>query len=316
MVPAAVRRLIERFHPELKQRQHVPQLARIEAVYDLPSQDAQISTPFRAHLAVDIQLLTPSGEPKNTPVYEQVPLAVSVAASDAGVELSPHVGMQCLIQFIDGNNAMPVITHLLPFGQLVNERKRTDVSLKQSACSQVRGTNGDWHIHTDGELAQSANTMSIQSRRRSEHYHQKSTSIDSHDSTHVEGNQLNTILGSLKTTVGEKALLIALDNMHLGSQKQVDIKAHGNMNLETLKTLHAKAANLAKLEGQTVWVGNESVNVLQILLDLIAVVKNTNQTLAMHTHEGAGKSQQSGQFTGYQSTAAGLGNLLSPITEQ
>ncbi|MCF2861468.1 hypothetical protein ABMY44_04765 [Pseudoalteromonas sp. Cnat2-41] len=73
---------------------------------------------------------------------------------------------------------------------------------------------------------------------------------------------------------------------------------------------------MAKLEGQTVWVGNESVNMLQILLDLIAVVKNTNQTLAMHTHEGAGKSQQAGQFTGYQSTIAGLGKQLSPITEK
>ncbi len=315
MVPAAIRRLIERFYPELKQRQHVPQLARIEAIYDVPSDSAQVSTPFRPHLSVDIQLLTATGEPANTPMYEHVPLAVACNAGDSGVELSPRQGMQCLIQFIDGNNAMPVITHLLPFGQLVSERKSTDVNIKQSARSHIKGTNNNWHIHTDGHIEQRADTTRVESRNRSEQYHQRATTIEAHDITHIDGNQVNEVLGALKTVVGEKALLIALDNLLLGSKKQVDIKAHENMNLETLKALHAKAANLAKLEGQTVWVGDSSVNVLQVLLDLIALVKDMNQTLATHTHSGAGTSPEAADFTGYKSTATDLDSTLSPITE-
>tara|TARA_Y100000034_G_C6695499_1_gene306445 strand:- start:222 stop:341 length:120 start_codon:yes stop_codon:yes gene_type:complete len=39
-------------------------------------------------------------------------------------------------------------------------------------------------------------------------------------------------MGALKTIVGEKALIVALEGLMLGTQKQLDIKAHENMNLE------------------------------------------------------------------------------------
>ena len=80
-------------------------------------------------------------------------------------------------------------------------------------------------------------------------------------------------------------------------------------------TLEVKAAQLARVQGATVWLGSDSVNVVQNLLDLIAIVKDTNGLLAKHTHSGAGTSPQASQFSGFKSSASTLASNLSPITE-
>ena len=89
------------------------------------------------------------------------------------------------------------------------------------------------------------------------------------------------------------------------------------MNLTTLKTLHAKATELAKVEGTTVWLGNNSVNVAQVLLDLISLVKDINQSLENHGHTsaGAGAPITKSEFTAHKSTASSLKSTLKPVVE-
>ncbi len=222
-------------------------------------------------------------------------------------------GMHCLIQYIDGLNSHPVITNLLPWQSLVPEYKRTDVTLQQSSRSKIQGRDGNWHTTTDGEITQASDTSKIKSRNHEEIYHQRTCGIATHDTLKIDGNQINEVMGALRTVVGEKALIVALEGLLLGSKKQVDIEATENMNLTTLKTLHAKANELAKVEGKTVWLGDSSVNVVQVLLDLINVVSNMNQTLANHTHAGAGATPEKSDFNGYKTSADSLNNALSPI---
>ena len=127
MVKQAIKRLIQRYFPELSERKHLPQLARIEKIYDLPSGGAAISTAFRPLKAADVQLLNPlTGEPLAVPVFQQVTLGTG-QASDHGLLNEPAPGMHCLIQYIDGLNSHAVITNLLPWQSLVPEHKRTDV---------------------------------------------------------------------------------------------------------------------------------------------------------------------------------------------
>ncbi|MCL1123292.1 hypothetical protein [Shewanella surugensis] len=314
MVKNAIKRLILRLYPELGQRKHVPQLARIERIYDLPVDVAKVSSPFRAYKAVDVQLLDAvTGHALAVPIFEQVTLATG-QANDRGVFISPCVGMQCLIQYIDGLDSMPVITALLPFNTLVTEHRQSDVTLQQSSRSKISGTNENWYIQTDGCIKQTSQTSIVNAQVREQSYHERSTHIATHDKTMIEGNQINEVMGSLKTQVGEKALLVALDNLLLGSKQQVDIKAHANINIESLKILEAKAADLARVQAPKIWVGSEEVNLAQIVVDLIAVVKSTNTSLAAHTHGRGAPPDQASSFTGYQSQAAALDGKLSPIT--
>jgi len=317
MVKQAIKRLIQRYFPELNERKHLPQLARIEKIYDLPSGAAAISTAFRPLKAADVQLLNPlTNEPLAVPVFEQVTLGTG-QASDHGLLNEPMPGMQCLIQYIDGLNSHPVITSLLPWQSLVPEHKRTDVTLQQNSRSKLQGRDGNWHITTDGDITQTSDTSKTTARKSEQNYHERSINIASHDTIKIDGNQITEVMGALKTVVGEKALIVALEGLLLGSKKQVDIEATENMSLTTLKTLHAKATELAKVEGATVWLGDSSVNVAQVLLDLISLVKDINQSLETHGHkdQGAGPPITQGEFTGHKSAASSLKSTLKPIVE-
>ena len=317
MVKQAIKRLIQRYFPELSERKHLPQLARIEKIYDLPSGTAAISTAFRPLKAADVQLLNPlTGEPLAVPVFQQVTLGTG-QASDHGLLNEPTPGMHCLIQYIDGLNSHPVITSLLPWQSLVPEHKRTDVTLQQNSRSKIQGRDGNWHTTTDGEITQTSDTNKTTARSSEQNYHERSTNIAAHETLKIDGNQVTEVMGALKTVVGEKALIVALEGLLLGSKKQVDIEATENMNLTTLKTLHAKATELAKVEGKTVWLGDSSVNVAQVLLDLISLVKDINQSLETHGHTktGAGPPITKGEFTGHKSTASSLKSTLEPIVE-
>ena len=315
MVKNAIKRLILRYFPELGQRKHLPQLARIERIYDIPA-TATISSAFRPLKAADVQLLNPlSGEPLTVPVFQQVTLGTG-QAPDHGLLNEPTPGMHCLIQYIDGLNSHPVITSLLPWQSLVPEHKRTDVTLQQSSRSKLQGRDGNWHIKTDSEITQTSDTSKIKSRNHEEIYHQRSTNIATHDTIKIDGNQVNEVMGALKTVVGEKALIVALEGLLLGSKKQVDIQASENMSFTTLKTLHAKANELAKVEGKTVWLGDSSVNVAQVLLDLISLVEQMNQTLSTHTHNSPLPTPtEKANFVSYKNEAKGLNGKLEPIVE-
>ncbi|TMP70397.1 hypothetical protein CWB76_10640 [Pseudoalteromonas sp. S1609] len=315
MVKNAIKRLILRYFPELGQRKHLPQLARIERIYDLPSK-AMISSAFKPLKAADVQLLDPqTAEPLAVPVFQQVTLGTG-QASDHGLLNEPTPGMHCLIQYIDGLNSYPVITSLLPWQSLVPEHKRTDVTLQQSSRSKLQGRDGNWHIKTDGEITQTSDTSKIKSRNSEEIYHQRSTNIATHDTIKIDGNQVNEVMGALKTVVGEKALIVALEGLLLGSKKQVDIEASENMSFTTLKTLHAKATELAKVEGKTVWLGDSSVNVAQVLLDLISLVEQMNQTLSTHTHNSPLPTPtEKANFMSYKNEAKELNGKLEPIVE-
>lgn len=314
MVKNAIRRIVMRYLPELGQRKHLPQLARIEKIYDLPVGAAQVSTAFRAYRAADVQLLDAvTGKPLSVPVFEQVTLATG-QGNEHGLFVEPTPGMSCLIQYIDGLNSMPVITSLLPWQTLVPDNQATDVTLQQSHRSKLSGQHENWHLQTDGEIKQTSQKSTLAAQVSEQCYHQRDTTIASHDTLKIDGNQVNEVMGALKVLVGEKALISSLDNLLLGSNKEIIAKSAENMSLESLKTLEAKAVELAKVQGQTVWLGSDSVNAVQILLDLIGIVKDTNGALASHTHKGA-PPDQAGGFSGFKSNAEGLANELSPITE-
>jgi len=257
MVKNAVRRLILRYFPELGQRKHLPQLARIEKIYDMPVNGGKVSTAFRSYKAVDIQLLNAvTGEPLAVPVFEQVTIATG-QSHEHGLFTEPTTGMRCLIQYIDGLDSMPVITSLLPWQTLVPDHRSTDVTLQQSHRSKLAGSDGDWHLQTDGEIKQTSQKSIVDSQIREETYHHRDTTITGHDTTKIDGNQVNEIMGALKILVGEKAIITSLDNLLMGSNKEVIIKSTEHMRIDSLKDLFINArnitedANTIKLNGGT-----------------------------------------------------------------
>ncbi|WP_249185291.1 hypothetical protein [Moritella sp. 5] len=219
MVKNAIRRLVLRYFPELGQRKHLPQLARIEKIYDMPVNGASVSSAFRAYKAADIQLLDAvTGKPLAVAVFEQVSIA-SGQGHEHGLFVEPTPGMQCLIQYIDGLDSLPVITSLLPWHTLVPDHRSTDVSLQQSHRSKLVGRNGDWQLQTDGEIKQSSQKSIVEAQTSEQSYHERNTKVATHDINKIDGNQVNEIMGALKILVGEKAIITSLDNQFAMAEK-------------------------------------------------------------------------------------------------
>ncbi|SGY86626.1 hypothetical protein [Moritella viscosa] len=249
MVKNAIRRLVLRYFPELGQRKHLPQLARIEKIYDMPVNGASVSSAFRGYKAADIQLLDAvTGKPLVAPVFEQVSIA-SGQGHEHGLFVEPTPGMQCLIQYIDGLDSLPVITSLLPWHTLVPDHRSTDVSLQQSHRSKLAGTNGDWQLQTDGEIKQASQKSIVEAQTSEQSYFERSTKVATHDMNKIDGNQVNEIMGALKILVGEKAIITSLDNLLLGSNKEVKIQSAEDMHLDSAKSLIIKAKNITEDAG-------------------------------------------------------------------
>ena len=113
----AIKRAMIALFPELGAGLHLDRYARVVAVADAPGEGAA-SERFRPRFAVDIQILTPDGEPDPAfPVYTAVPLPVqSGAGQEKGLFSFPEPGAQVVVGFAYGRPDHPIIRQVYPFG--------------------------------------------------------------------------------------------------------------------------------------------------------------------------------------------------------
>ena len=112
----AIKRAMIALFPELGAGLHLDRYARVVAVADAPGEGAA-SERFRPRFAVDIQILTPDGEPDPAfPVYTAVPLPVqSGAGQEKGLFSFPEPGAQVVVGFAYGRPDHPIIRQVYPF---------------------------------------------------------------------------------------------------------------------------------------------------------------------------------------------------------
>lgn len=91
-----------------------------------------------------------------------------------------------------------------------------------------------------------------------------------------------------------------------------------NIRESCTKIRDCKAAAKQLLKSPKTWIGSDSENVLQIMIDMMSTVETALNTIASHTHSGGqiGSPDQSGAIA---STSSEIGSIrsgrLSPITE-
>ena len=74
------------------------------------------------------------------------------------------------------------------------------------------------------------------------------------------------------------------------------------------------AAVSQRLVAPQTWLGSEAVNVLQVVCDLLDLVKNMNTQLANHTHGASPLPQMSGEFLSNALISLELAAKLKGIT--
>jgi hypothetical protein len=112
-----INRILKRLMPELTAKLHLPRLAKVVALPELPAEDGErASDAFYPRYAVDVQLLDENGTATNAKILQAVPLPLPGAGNKAGRLEPPAIGAIVEIAFAYGRPDKPFIRTVLPFG--------------------------------------------------------------------------------------------------------------------------------------------------------------------------------------------------------
>jgi hypothetical protein len=331
-----IERIMRRLFPELFSGYHLPMLAKVLAIADPPTGPALVDE-FRPHFAVNIQILNANGTiNKKLPVYKGVPLPAQMAGLDQGMWGFPHAGAIVEVAFAYGNPAKPFIRTILSIDATTPSVKKGEQVWQHSPGIEQRAdTAGNWTRTTDKDITDTSTTRLIESLQCVQNYLQSTIEVSSNSTETIGATKHIEAMGAIKLMAGEQALLLALKDLKLASNKVLrtyskentevttDIKlitnSEDNTEINTNAEFRAIANTLAHIQANEVWLGSDSVNAIQILVDLIQVVSDLADTMSTHTHPHGTPNTtapvQAGAITGHKSAADALKSTLEPITE-
>lgn len=311
----AIRRSVERQFPELTGGYHLPRFARVVGVADAPT-GAGICDDFRPRFAVDIELLGSDGEPDPAlPVLAGVPLPMPMGGDEMGFFAFPEEGTQVVVSFAYGLPNKPYIQTILPHGLSLPKVPKGDQVWQHSESAQQRvDADGNWLRQTEGRIRDKSIDREIESLTNAERHQSSTLEIDDHSTESVGGIKTIEALGAIKLLSGGSASLAALDDLHLASGRDLNQVVAQKLNLTVGGDLLVRIKGARKSVAPTNWIGSESVNVLQVLCDVIDLVIQMNTDIAGHQHASSPVPTNAASFAGHAGTGTQLSGQLKPIT--
>ncbi len=319
----AIRRSVERQFPELTGGYHLPRFARVVAVADAPA-GAGICDDFRPRYAVDIEVMGPDGEPDpKLPMLAGVPLPLPTGGEEMGIYAFPEEGTQVVVCFAYGLPHKPYIQTILPHGlSMPSVPKGDQVWQHSEACQQRVDADGNWLRQTDGKIRDKAIEREVEARGNTEMFQNHTRTVDDHSTESVGGIKTIEALGALKLLSGGSASLAAVDDLHQATGRDLNLVVGQKHNItvggdmeERIQGLRESVAAVSqRIVAPKTWLGSEGVNVLQVLCDLLDLVKEMNIQLAGHTHGPTPPPGNAAVFTVNSEVAMKLSGKLAIIT--
>lgn len=129
-------------------------------------------------------------------------------------------------------------------------------------------------------------------------------------------------MGALKLLSGGSASLAAVDDLHQATGRDLNLVMGQKLNATVGGDLHEQIQGLRKsvagisqrLQAPKTRLVSESVNVLQVLCDLLDLVQQMNTQLAGHTHGPTPSPSNAAAFVSAAAKAGMLASKLKPIT--
>ncbi len=289
----AIRRSVERQFPELTGGYHLPRFGRVVAVPDAPAAPG-LCDDFRPRFGVDVEVLLPDGEPDPAlPILTSLPLPAPMGGQEAGMFGFPEEGTTVVVSFAYGLPHKPFITQILPHGlSLPRVPKGDQVWQHSEACQQRVDADGNWLRQTDGKIQDKAIEREVEAMQNTESFQSHTRTVDDHSTESVGGIKKIEALGALKLLSGGSASLAAVDDLHQATGRDLNLvvgqKHNATVGGDMEERIQGMRESVAAISQQLVapktWIGSNTVNVLQVLGDLIDLVQKMNMQLAVHTH--------------------------------
>lgn len=316
-----VQRQIESHFPELASGLHLPKFARVIAPTEAVK-SGNFSDPFRPRYAVDVQLLDADGKPNaQTPVYSAVPLPVPMAGNDSGMYQFPPEGTLVEVAFTDGRPDKPFIRQTVPDGTSLPDIKPGEQLQQQRAEVSQRVTQaGDWVRQTDQTISETSMARTVKADTESRELVSRETTIKAADKTSVIGTstlmagaiqQVSTgkfsqaIQGSRLATIGGSDEVAVVEDATVTIGK--------NLTEQIGQIRKSVAAVQQQIIAPVVWIGSGSINVAQLMLDTLEVVKQLAELTASHTHSNTGTPTNAGEIHSTGAKADTLNSKYSPV---
>ena len=311
----AIRRSVERQFPELTGGYHLPRFARVVGVADAPT-GAGICDDFRPRFAVDIELLGSDGEPDLAlPVLAGVPLPMPMGGDEMGFFAFPEEGTQVVVCFAYGLPNKPYIQTILPHGLSLPKVPKGDQVWQHSESAQQRvDADGNWLRQTEGRIRDKSIDREIETLTNAERHQSSTVEVDDHSTESVGGTKTIEALGAIKLLSGGSGSLATLDDLNLATGRDLNQVVAQKLNLTVGGALLERIKGARKSVAPTNWIGSESVNVLQVLCDVIDLVIQMNTDIAGHQHASSPVPTNAASFAGHAGTGTQLFGQLKPIT--
>ena len=315
-----VQRQIESHYPELASGMHLPKFARVmnpvEAV-----KSGNFSDPFRPRYAVDVQLLDADGNPdKDTPVYSAVPLPVPMAGNDSGMFQFPPEGTLVEIAFTGGRPDKPFVRQTVPEGTSLPDIQPGEQLQQQRAEVSQRVTQaGDWVRQTDQTISEISMARMVKADTEQRELVSRETTIKATDKVTVLGTSTLMAGAIQQVCTGDYSQAVNNRVASIGGNDETDIA--GSQTVTTGKDLIEKiglirksvAAVQQQIIAPVVWIGSGTINVAQLMLDTLDVVKELAEQTADHTHSNTGAPTNAGAIRSTGAKADTLNGKYSPV---
>ncbi|HEW9970664.1 TPA: hypothetical protein VGT10_002715 [Enterobacter cloacae] len=315
-----VQRQIESHYPELASGLHLPKFGRVmnpvEAV-----KSGNFSDPFRPRYAVDVQLLDADGNPdKDTPVYSAVPLPVPMAGNDSGMFQFPPEGTLVEIAFTGGRPDKPFVRQTVPDGTSLPDIQPGEQLQQQRAEVSQRVTQaGDWVRQTDQTISETSMTRVVKADTEQRELVSRETTVKATDKITVLGTSTLLAGAIQQVCTGDYSQAVNNRVASIGGNDETDIA--GSQTVTTGKDLIEKIGQIRKsvaaiqqqIIAPVVWIGSGTINVAQLMLDTLDVVKELAEQTASHTHSNTGAPTNAGAIRNTGTKADTLNGKYSPV---
>lgn len=316
-----VQRQIESHFPELASGLHLPKFARVIAPTEAVK-SGNFSDPFRPRYAVDVQLLDADGKPDaQTPVYSAVPLPVPMAGNDSGMYQFPPEGTLVEVAFTDGRPDKPFIRQTVPDGTSLPDIKPGEQLQQQRAEVSQRVTQaGDWVRQTDQTISETSMARTVKADTESRELVSRETTIKATDKTSVIGTatlmagaiqQVST--GKFSQAIQGSRLATVGGSDELAVAEDVTVTIGKNLTEQIGQIRKSVAAVQQQIIAPVVWIGSGSINVAQLMLDTLDVVKQLAELTASHTHSNTGAPTNAADIRSAGTKADTLNGKYSPV---
>lgn len=315
-----VQRQIESHYPELASGLHLPKFGRVmnpvEAV-----KSGNFSDPFRPRYAVDVQLLDADGNPdKDTPVYSAVPLPVPMAGNDSGMFQFPPEGTLVEIAFTGGRPDKPFVRQTVPDGTSLPDIQPGEQLQQQRAEVSQRVTQaGDWVRQTDQTISETSMARMVKADTEQRELVSRETTVNATDKITVLGTSTLMAGAIQQICTGDYSQAVNNRVASIGGNDDADIA--GSQSVTTGKDLIEKIGQIRKsvaavqqqIIAPVVWIGSGTINVAQLMLDTLDVVKELAEQTASHTHSNTGAPTNAGAIRSTGAKADTLNGKYSPV---